>query len=102
WKIAVYLEHHNFQRVRELMQQHQQSTGDAPPTAWLRLVAAHALEAQGTQRGAAELARDAVTQLAARGELQQVFDLAMRYGTQALGETGFALRYVQGVIEYQQ
>src|SRR5262249_31661392 len=53
-------------------------------------------------RPADELVKIAVTQLATRGELDQVLDLARRYGTESLGKSGFALQYVNGIISYQQ
>jgi tetratricopeptide (TPR) repeat protein len=60
------------------------------------------LEAEQRSRQAAELARLAVAMLAARGELSVVLDLAERYGTDVLGESGFAVRYVRGVQLYDQ
>jgi len=54
--------------------------------AWLRLIAAPALERGGRDRNATALIRYAVTELASREALDQVLDLARRYGTDALGE----------------
>jgi tetratricopeptide (TPR) repeat protein len=74
--------------------------GEPVPLSWFRLAAVHALEAEHRSHQAAELARLAVTTLAARGELKAVLDLASRYGVEALGSSGFAVRYVRGVQNY--
>ena len=71
------------------------------PLTWIRLAAVYALEAKVQNADAGLLVRWAVAQLAARGELQQVSDLARRYGADALGTSGFAMRYVRGVQLYQ-
>ncbi|MCA9296965.1 MAG: hypothetical protein KC983_10615, partial [Phycisphaerales bacterium] len=42
----------------------------------------------------------AVAYLASRGELAMVLDLARRYGVEALGDAGFAVQYVRGVLLY--
>ena len=99
WKIAVYLEHGEYRSARAILADESQAARP-PPLAWLRLAAVHALEAKPQSRPAAELARFAVTALAARGELQQVLDLAERYGVGAMGDSGFAIRYVKGVQHY--
>lgn len=101
WKMAIYLEHGEYQQVRDLLDQHQ-LLGVEIPLAWLRLVAVNALEDTKHTRQSDELARYAVTALAARGELEQVLDLAKRYGTQSLGTSGFALQYVHGLTTYQE
>ncbi|MHC4106564.1 MAG: hypothetical protein ACYSTY_00610 [Planctomycetota bacterium] len=97
WKIAVYLEHGEYRRASQVLRDYVESSG-APPVAWLRLVAVGGLEA----RRAPELVRYAVTELAARGELNQILDLAHRYGVDALGGSGFALQYVKGVLAYHR
>jgi tetratricopeptide (TPR) repeat protein len=102
WKINVLLEHHEYDDVRQTLEEHRAGGGEVP-AAWLRLVAVHVLEDAKRPRNADELVRFAVTQLAAMGELQQVLDIATRYGTDALGGgSGFAFQYVQGVMKYQQ
>ncbi len=101
WEIVIYLEHHEYRDVIDALNQ-ARASGQEVPLAWLRLVAAHTLEQKKADRYADELSRACVTELAARGELQQVLDLARRYGIESLGDTGFALKYVQGVIEYQE
>jgi len=101
WRMAIHLEHGEYLSVRSELD--GLAAGAEPtPLTWLRLVAVHALEAKGASRYATELARDAVTELAARGELQQVFDLAERYPIDALGSTGFAVDYVSGVLRYHE
>ncbi|MCP3905431.1 MAG: hypothetical protein GY715_17540 [Planctomycetes bacterium] len=101
WRLVILLEHGEFLEARTLL--HDLAAGDEPvPLPWLRLAAVHAIEAANRSRFAADLARDAVTRLAARGELEQVYDLAERYGVKALGTSGFALRYVDGVLTYKQ
>lgn len=100
WRAAIELEHGEFQRVMETLEQHRLDGFEIPP-AWLRLAAVYSLEAEGT-RGANALAQLALTELATQGELPQVLDLATRYGTRALGQSGFPFRYVEGVIAYQQ
>lgn len=97
WLIAVYLDHRQFQQVRDMLDEHQ---GEIP-LVWLRLIAAHALEHAQDSRIAEGLARRAVLELAVRGELSQVMDLANRYGAESLGNSGFALQYVHGVTQYQ-
>jgi hypothetical protein len=101
FEIAVYLEHKEYRDVIDVLNRARASMPEVP-IAWLRLVAVHALEEKAEDRFAEDLARACVTELAARGELQQVLDLAQRYGIEALGDSGFALKYVQGVIKYQE
>ncbi|MCI0674271.1 MAG: hypothetical protein L0Y42_00670, partial [Phycisphaerales bacterium] len=101
WKLAVYLENDEYQEARDLLDE-QTELGQPTPLPWLRLIAVRGLENSQRNRLAGELVRQAVTGLAAQGQLEQVLDLARRYGTQALGESGFALKYVQGVISYQE
>ncbi|MHC4079904.1 MAG: hypothetical protein ACYS15_01510 [Planctomycetota bacterium] len=102
WKMAVYLEHGEYRAARTLLATTGGEEDEGPPLAWIRLAAVHALEAEHRNRQAAELARLAVAMLAARGELPVVLDLAERYGTEALGESGFAFRYVRGVQFYDR
>jgi hypothetical protein len=101
WHMVILLEHGEYLEVRTLL--NELALGGEPmPLPWLRLAAVHAIEAADRSRFAGDLARDAVTRLAARGELEQVYDLAERYGVEALGTSGFALRYVNGVLTYKQ
>jgi hypothetical protein len=101
WEIVILLEHEEYVQVRRLLDDLASSRTELP-LSWLRAVAVHALEAAAFDRHAGELARVAVTRLAAQKELSQVLDLAERYGTDALGESGFALRYVSGVLSYHE
>ncbi len=102
WKIAIHLEHGEYRAALAILTAITDA-GQIPPVAWVRLAAVHALEANpGTRDAAGELARLALTLLAAQGELQQVLDLSERYGIDALGNAGFAFRYVKGVQHYQR
>lgn len=99
WRIAIRIDHDEFSAVRaELEGLLAEAT--PPPLPWLRLAAVGALAARGRTSRADDLARVALAALATRGELGQVFDLASRYGDEALGTQGFAARYVRGVLRY--
>lgn len=50
---------------------------------------------------AAELAKIGMGDLVARQEVGQVLDLASRFGTAPLGDTGFIVNYVRGVRTYE-
>ncbi|MHC4218607.1 MAG: hypothetical protein ACYSU7_09155 [Planctomycetota bacterium] len=102
WKMTVHLEHGEFRAARSILAAASGEDEPGPPLAWIRLAAVHALEAEARHRQAADLARLAVAMLAARGELAEVIDLAERYGTEALGDTGFTFRYVRGVQHYDR
>ncbi len=99
WKVAIHLEHGEYRAARTVLEAVQ--ANQVLPLPWVRLAAVHALEAEPNDEYAAALARWAVAQLAAGGELEQVLDLAQRYGADALGTSGFAMRYVRGVQHYQ-
>ena len=99
WHMVILMEHADFAGVQDVLNDYL-STGKPLPLSWLRMIAVHALERPAHDRRAAVLARYAVTELASRDQLDQVLDLAQRYGTESLGDTGFALRYVRGVISY--
>jgi hypothetical protein len=101
WRLVIHLEHDEFRIASRLLNELLEKN-DEVPLLWIRLAAVHALEARDASRAAADLARRAVTLLAARGELKQVFDLADRYGVDALGTSGFAVRYVQGALLYYE
>jgi hypothetical protein len=100
WRILIFLEHNEYREARLVLTAAIEAERQIP-ISWLRLAAIGALEADGANREANSLARFALTQLASRGELQQVLDLAERYGTSALGETGFAMRYIEGLVTYR-
>lgn len=101
WRMAIWLEHDEFSRVLDELDRYLRGH-EQVPLSWLRLVAVHALERGRRDRQANGLVRYAITELAARDALDQVLDLAQRYGTEALGEEGFALLYVRGVMTYSE
>lgn len=101
WRLTIYLQHGEWAQALALWNKLAVG-GTSMPLAWARLAAVHALEAPAGQPDAAQLARLAVGELAARGELKQILELADRYGAAALGDSGFAMRYVKGLQLYQQ
>ncbi len=69
-----------------------------------RLLAVMAFEAQATGQAqglVAGLAQRALQDLIARGDVPQVLDLAARFGTEGLGESGFIVHFVRGMQAYQ-
>ena len=100
WKLVILFEHGEYLAAGKLLDSFG-ADGEPVPLSWIRLAAVHALEAEHGSRAAADLARVAMTTLAARGELRAVLDLAGRYGVESLGTSGFAFRYVRGVQSYQ-
>jgi len=100
WRLVIHLEHGEYADVRDVLEKFRHSD-EQIPLPWLRLIVVSALEDQGRTRLSSDMAKSMMAELASRGELEQVLDLANRYGTQALGETGFAAQYVQGIIAYQ-
>jgi len=100
WKLVILFEHGEYLAAGRLLDSFG-ADGEPVPLSWIRLAAVHALEAEHGSRAAADLARVAMTTLAARGELRAVLDLAGRYGVESLGTSGFAFRYVRGVQSYQ-
>lgn len=101
WRVLIYLEHGQFRAAYQVLTDAVER-GESIPISWLRLAAVGALESGSPLAEAGALARFTMTQLASRGELQQVLDLAERYGTFALGDTGFAMRYIEGLVSYRQ
>ena len=89
------------QAAREVLQRARSANAELP-VAWLRLAAAQALDAPSHSTAANDLAHFAVLELASRAELDQVIDLANRFGVEAMGGSGFVLQYVRGIIKYQQ
>lgn len=69
-----------------------------------RLLAVVTLEADARVSGPqlAQLARVALGDLIARGEIAHVLDLTSRFGTAPIGETGFIVHYVRGVKAYDE
>ncbi|MCH2161211.1 MAG: hypothetical protein MK085_04975, partial [Phycisphaerales bacterium] len=73
------------------------------PAAWLRIAAVGGMETEaGPGSISRRVAARALALLAGNGELAQVVDLAERYGLAAIGEEGFAFRYVRGVQAYRK
>jgi tetratricopeptide (TPR) repeat protein len=101
WRMAVHLEHSEHVQAREALVaalgRHEQV-----PLAWLRLAAVHGLEGAAQHVQAGRLARFAIAEMAARGEMQQVLDIAERYGVEAIGDNGFTVRYVRGLLAYRK
>lgn len=100
WRLAILLEDREFRLAEQLLEEHA-AEGEVPAT-WIRLAAVHAIEHADRSTAAAELAREAVAEFAARGELQQVLDLAERYGTDVVAPGGFAGHYVRGARAYNE
>ncbi|MBL0922178.1 MAG: hypothetical protein IBJ10_08640 [Phycisphaerales bacterium] len=70
-----------------------------------RLIAALAFEESASKReeaSARALRATAMADLVAREQLSQVVDLARRYGTEPLGEGGFIVDYVRGLLAFQR
>lgn len=101
WRLAVLLEHDEFREAARQLELLTRSEEEIP-VAWIRLAAAYALEESQADTNAAALARFAIGELAARGDLDQVLDLAERFGTESIGDTGFAALYVTGARHYQK
>ena len=104
WRMSILLDHGEFRRVRGELRRAKEdmrSQDTTIPIIWIRLAAAHALEHASINTDAQELAQIAIAELAARGELQQVLDLADRYGIDAIGNEGFAVLYVKAAQSYQ-
>ena len=101
WHMVILMEANpaDYAGVQDVLDDYL-ATGKQVPPSWLRMIAIHALEQPRRDRRAEDLVRYAVTELASRDQLDQVLDLAQRYGTESLGDAGFALRYVRGVVSY--
>lgn len=74
----------------------------SPPLA--RLLAIVTLEAdrKGAKDILEKLAKTALSDLVVQKQANQVLDLVSRYGTAALGDTGFIVHFVRGMEEYQR
>lgn len=97
WKLVVAIECGEWSAAREVV---KAFPADAP-SAWLRVAAVGGLRRGKGARDATVLASEAITSLAARRELGQIADLARRFGEEAIGQRGFASRYVRGVLAYE-
>jgi len=102
WRLAILLEHGEFRWAKNLIDELRSDSDEELPIVYLRLAAVHAMEAADADPDAAALAREAIADLAGRGELQQVLDLADRYGVEPIGAEGFVVLYVRGAQRYQQ
>jgi len=101
WKIFIHMQHGEFAHAHNIVRTYIESQQDEPiDPVWLRLIAVHALESIDTEPQALSLARFAMAELTASGKLDQVLNIADRYGTEALGDRGFAAHYVSGVLTY--
>ena len=98
WRLAILLEADEMNRVSLLLDE-LTADGRVVPTAWWRLVAVQALE-RGTPE-AQVIADRAIASLASRNALDHLYDLVERYGDTLAGESGFALAYARGVLEYK-
>ena len=98
WRLAILLEADEMNRVSLLLDE-LTADGRVVPTAWWRLVAVQALE-RGTPEAQA-IADRAIASLASRNALDHLYDLVERYGDTLAGESGFALAYARGVLEYK-
>lgn len=100
WRLAVLLDNGRFEIASALLDE-LVASGDVLPTAWWRLVAVHALDADDTM-WARDLADRALAELAARNALNHLYDLVERYGDTLSDRSGFALSYARGVLLFQE
>lgn len=81
----------------------QLSPADARLAAVLGLEATRAGGMSLIVKEAAErVAQTGMADLVARGEVSQILDLVARYGTAPIGDTGFIVRYIQGLQIYEK
>ncbi len=100
WQMTIYFAHDDF-TAAHLVLEDSLSDAEPVPVSWLRLAAVSALESRKRTRSVDELLQQVLEQLAVRGELPHILDLAKRYGLNALGGSGFIFQYVNGVLKYQ-
>jgi hypothetical protein len=95
-----------------LVQRRRNATGTKEPTPLppheARLVTALAMESaraedmrEGLRQGAAELAKTALADLIARGEIGQLVQLLQRFGTLPIGNDGALVSYIRGVEKFE-
>lgn len=101
WRMTIHLEHSEYEQAMDVLKAAMEQRNETP-VLWLRLLAVHSAEAPPGDTAARESVRFAVTQLAATGALEQVLDLAQRYGEDLLGRSGFAMHYVAGLLDYYE
>ena len=101
WRMAAALDADDVKSALRLLD--DLATRSDIPASWLRIAAVKGLGTTGVvSRTPRSLASKALSILAANGELAQAVDLAERFGVEAMGEEGFAFRYVRGVQEYRE
>ncbi|TVQ53294.1 MAG: hypothetical protein EA377_08385 [Phycisphaerales bacterium] len=110
WKLVIFLEGGAYREARMLLRDRLDDDEQTRiPTAWLRLAAIAALESGQNaedeeslqQRERTALVDTVVEQFAARGELNQVLELAERFGLDTISGSGFAQRYLRGVLLFR-
>jgi len=100
WQMTIYFTHDDFAAAQRVFE--DSLSGEEPvPVSWLRLAAVAALESRKRARAVDDFLHQVLTQLAVRGELPHILDLAQRYGLDALGGSGFIFQYINGVLKYQ-
>ncbi|MBL9149076.1 MAG: hypothetical protein JNM94_10320 [Phycisphaerae bacterium] len=100
WRIAIAVDRSEWATARDLIRTLAADTNTPP--AWIRIAAVGGLRAPDGDIAARGLAREAITMLASRHELAQIADLARRFGDAAIGDSGFAGRYVRGITAYER
>lgn len=73
-----------------------------PSTARLLAIVSFEAHASAADEVVSGLAQTAMQDLIARGDVAQVLDLASRFGTEGLGQSGFIAHFVRGVQAYEQ
>jgi hypothetical protein len=100
WRIAIAVDRGEWASARDQIRS-LAANADTPPS-WIRIAAVGGLRAPDGDVAARGLAREAITVLASRHELAQIADLARRFGDAAIGDSGFAGRYVRGITAYER
>ena len=110
WRLAIQLEQGNYELAREMIEKLVRQENDltfstvgdpvASHVAWLRMAAVAGLSSQPQTETSRQFARWAVTELAAQEQMQSVLELARRFGSAAMGKSGFAIEYVNAVMAY--
>ncbi len=103
-RVTVLARSGRWDRVADVFARSRADDDDADRDATLaRLVAALALgeSSEDTDGARAEVARRAVAELVALGEIAHVVDLASRFGSASLAQRGFIGSYVRGLIAYE-
>ena len=109
WKLVILLRAGNYREAGTLLRDRRDERETRIPTAWLRLAAIAALESAPNgevedgiqQRERTALIDMVVERFAARGELNQVLELAERFGLDTISGGGFAPRYLRGMLLFR-